>query len=60
MFWAACRAAEKGLLNSSGRERLIRAAEVNGLRGGIGEAEGTIDSALRSASPKAAVREAGA
>ena len=60
LYWAACRGAEKGLLNAEGRERLIQAAEVNGLRGGRREAERTIDSALRSASLKVTgQREAG-
>jgi hypothetical protein len=47
LHWAACRAAESGLLDGDGVERLVEAALRSGLRGGEREARRTIDSALR-------------
>jgi len=47
LHWAACRAAEHGLLDADGVERLVEAALRSGLRGGEREARRTIESALR-------------
>jgi Bifunctional DNA primase/polymerase, N-terminal len=51
LFWAACRAAEHGVLDTDGIEALVDAAVRSGLRGGEAEARKTIASALRSAQP---------
>jgi hypothetical protein len=47
LHWAACRAAEHGLLDADGVERLVQASLRSGLRGGEREARRTIESALR-------------
>jgi hypothetical protein len=56
LFWAACRAAEDGLLTAEGIEALVNAAVQSGLRGGEPEARRTITSAIRSAARSPAVR----
>jgi Bifunctional DNA primase/polymerase, N-terminal len=48
LHWAACRAAEHGLLDQAGVEHLVEAALRSGIRGGEGEARQTIESAMRS------------
>ncbi len=48
LFWAACRAAEHGVLDADAVEALVDAALRSGIRGGEAEARKTIDSALRS------------
>ncbi len=63
LFNMAARLAEKNLLDKDGIERLVRTADVTGLRGGRAEAERTIGSAVRNvtrdSSPKAPQREMG-
>jgi hypothetical protein len=48
LHWAACRAAEHGLLDPAGVDQLVEAALRSGLKGGEREARKTIESAMRS------------
>jgi len=47
LHWAACRAAEAGVLDAEAVEQLVRASLRSGIRGGEHEARKTILSALR-------------
>lgn len=49
LHWAACCAAEAGLLDCNGVEALVEAAVRSGLRGGEIEARWTVASAMRHA-----------
>jgi bifunctional DNA primase/polymerase-like protein len=58
--WAACRAAEAGLLDRDGVEVLVAAAVRSGLRGGMAEARRTIASAMRGVTRPPMSREGNA
>jgi DNA-binding PadR family transcriptional regulator len=57
LHWAACRAAEHGLLDPAGVDRLVDAALRSGLRGGEREARATVESAMRGTDRRPFERE---